>query len=69
MQEEKDKRLDIPSEANREKHINFLEAEERTSNDHKSDNDRFGHTDDDEQRREDWQKGLEEGEKARKGKS
>ena len=67
MQDDKDKRLDVPSEANREKHINFLEAEEKTSNDNVSEKDRFGHTDDDEKRREAWQKGLEEGKNARKG--
>ena len=66
MQDKNDKRLDIPSEANREKHINFMEAEERTGN-NTSDDDRFGHTDDDAKRREEWQKGLEEGEKIRDG--
>ena len=67
MQDKNDKRLDIPSEANREKHINFLEAEERTTTEKSSDNDRFGHTDDDEKRKEAWQNGLADGEKARKG--
>lgn len=64
MEENNDKRLDIPSEANREKHINFMEAEDRTSS-NASDDSRFGHTDDDEKRREQWQKGLAEGEKAK----
>jgi hypothetical protein len=65
MEDNKDKRLDIPSEANREKHINFLEAEERTSTDNVSDDKRFGHDDEDQKRREEWQRGLEEGEKAK----
>jgi hypothetical protein len=67
MQDDRDKRLDIPSEANREKHINFLEAEERTAADNISDENRFGHSDDDEKRREEWQQGLAEGEKAKNG--
>ena len=67
MNDNNDKRLDIPSEANRDKHINFLEAEERTSDNKSSDKDRFGHSKDDETRREAWQKGLKEGEKTRKG--
>jgi hypothetical protein len=67
MQDNNDKRLDIPSEANREKHINFMEAEERTGSGNTSDSDRFGHSDDDEKRRKEWQQGLEEGEKARRG--
>jgi hypothetical protein len=65
MQENTDKRLDIPSEANREKHINFMEAEERASSGNTSDDDMFGHTADDEKRREEWQRGLAEGEKAK----
>jgi hypothetical protein len=65
MEDNKDKRIDIPSEANREKHINFLEAEERT--DSSDDSKRFGHSEDDEKRRDAWQKGIAEGEKARKG--
>jgi hypothetical protein len=64
MQNEQDKRLDTPSEANREKHINFLEAEERTGS-NSDDDKRFGHTDEDQKRKEEWQRGLAEGEKAR----
>lgn len=67
MQDNKDNRLGIPSEAAREKHINFLEAEERSSDNKTSDNDRFGHSDDDQKRKEEWQEGLDEGKKARKG--
>lgn len=58
----KDKQLDIPAEANRDKHINFLEAEERTSSENRPGDKRFGHNDDDEKRREEWQRGLAEGE-------
>ncbi|RYZ29415.1 MAG: hypothetical protein EOO10_06425 [Chitinophagaceae bacterium] len=67
MQDRNDKRLDIPSEANREKHINFLEAEEKASNKQHSGNDHSADSDDNRKRREEWQKGLEEGEKARRG--
>ena len=52
-----DPRLDTPSEANTEKHINFLEAGESqsgTRND-KEEKER------DRQRKDEWQKGIEEG--------
>lgn len=65
MHDSNDKRLDIPSEANREKHINFLEAEEKISAGNDSDDERFGHTGDDEKRKEKWQRGITEGEKAK----
>lgn len=64
MEDNQDKRLDIPSEANREKHINFMDAEEKTSSENISDGDRFGGTKEDEERRKEWQQGLEEGRKA-----
>lgn len=64
MQDNQDKRLDIPAEANREKHINFLDAEERTSSENVSDDKRFGGTKEDEKRRKQWEQGLEEGRKA-----
>jgi hypothetical protein len=63
MEEKKDPRLDIPAEANREKHLNFMEAEERTASDGASDSDRFGSTKEDEERRRQWQEGIEEGRK------
>ena len=52
-----DPRLDTPSEANTEKHINFLEAEESQSGtrDDKEEKER------DRQRKDEWQKGIEEG--------
>ena len=64
MDDKNDPRLDIPAEANREKHLNFMEAEERTVSDNVSDSDRFGSTKEDEERRRQWQEGLEEGRKA-----
>jgi hypothetical protein len=65
MHQNKDKHLDIPAEANTEKHINFLEAEESASAGVSPDDDRAGHTKDDEQRRKEWQQGLAEGERER----
>lgn len=64
MEENTDKRLDTPAEANREKHINFMDAEEKTSFQNSSENDRFGSNREDEERRMEWQQGLEEGRKA-----
>jgi hypothetical protein len=37
--QERDRHLDIPAEANRDKHINFLEAEETSSSDDAPDSD------------------------------
>ena len=64
MQNEQDKRLDIPAEANREKHINFLDAEERTASQNVSDDKRSGSTKEDEDRRKQWEQGLNEGREA-----
>lgn len=61
----KDKHLDIPAEANTEKHINFLEAEEKTAAENISDDERFGSSKQDEERRREWQEGLKEAENAR----
>lgn len=66
MHNDQDKRLDIPAEANREKHINFLDAEERTGSGNESDDKRFGSTKEDADRRKQWEQGLEEGRKAAK---
>ena len=60
--------MDVPAEVNREKQINFLEAEQKTTSNNTSDDDRLGHTKDDENRREQWQQGLKEGEKRRQKK-
>ena len=64
MDDKNDARLDIPAEANREKHLNFMEAEEKTVSDNISEDDRFGSTKEDEERRRQWQEGIEEGRKA-----
>ena len=64
MNKNEEKRLDIPSEANREKHINFMDAEERTTAENISDEDRFGSSKEDEERRRQWQEGLDEGRKS-----
>ncbi|HEV7330989.1 MAG TPA: hypothetical protein VGN63_08125 [Flavisolibacter sp.] len=64
MENNNDKRLDIPAEANREKHINFMDAEEKTASENVSDENRFGASKEDEERRKQWQEGLEEGRKA-----
>jgi hypothetical protein len=60
LQGGRDPHLDIPSEANRDKHINFREAEEGNNREERR-NDK-----DVEERRKQWRKGLEEGEKARR---
>jgi hypothetical protein len=57
----KDIHLDTPSEANREKHINFREAEETTNDSTDSDAiDEFA-----KERKEEWDRGIEQGKKAR----
>ena len=54
----KDPHLDIPSEANTDEHINFLEIEEPGTKKHKLDRET-------EERQKQWREGLEEGEKER----
>jgi len=57
-----DPHLDTPAEANREKHINFLEVEEESANRRGSD-----HVDDfASERRKEWEKGIAEGKEAQK---
>jgi hypothetical protein len=56
--EPKDPALDVPSEANREKHINFLEEEEKSSQfvggvDTQSEKDN--------ERKKEWERGIEAG--------
>jgi hypothetical protein len=55
-----DRRLDIPGEANTEKHINFLELEEGSNRKSSNEVDDFA-----EERRRQWQEGIAEGKKAR----
>ena len=64
MNKNDDKRIDIPSETNREKQINFMDAEEKTTSENVSDENRFGSSKEDEERRRQWQEGLEEGRKS-----
>jgi hypothetical protein len=59
-----DRHLDTPSESNREKHINFMEVEEESSN--QSDRNRSEEAD--RERRKEWQEGLEEGRRKSGGK-
>lgn len=66
MEENKDKNLSVPAEANQEKHINFMDAEEKTVSENRKDTDRFGSSDEDRERRKQWQQGLEEGRDAAK---
>lgn len=56
-----DPHLDTPAEANREKHINFLEVEEESAN--RSGNDNFD--DFASERRKEWERGIAEGKEAR----
>jgi hypothetical protein len=51
-----DRNLDIPSEASREKHINFLDEEDDNNSRGRQERDSFV-----EERRREWQKGLSEG--------
>jgi hypothetical protein len=56
-----DRHLDAPSEANRDKHINFIKEEEESERlvNYKEE-DKFS-----EKRHEQWQQGIEEGEQAK----
>lgn len=64
MQDGQDKRLDIPAESNREKHINFMDAEEKAGAGSMADDNCFGSAREDEERRKQWQQGLQEGREA-----
>jgi hypothetical protein len=59
--EPKDIALDVPAEANTEKHINFLKEEEDSSTKVGVNADSFAA-----ERQKQWKEGLEEGEKARR---
>jgi hypothetical protein len=56
-----DPHLDIPAEANREKHINFMEAEEQGNEESRNRNEEEFM----ERRQKEWKEGLEEGRKER----
>ena len=59
QQQPNDPNLDIPAEANRGKHINFMEAEEESSRKTGNDTDDFAA-----ERQKQWKEGLEEGKEA-----
>jgi hypothetical protein len=62
LPQDKDRHLDVPSEANRDKHINFLEIED-------PENQNTGNRREDketEERRKQWEQGIEEGKRERK---
>jgi hypothetical protein len=54
----KDPALDVPSEANREKHINFLEEEEKAS---QITGDVDTHKEKNDERKKEWERGIEAG--------
>jgi hypothetical protein len=58
---QQDPQLDTPAEANTEKHINFLEVEEKSVGRREKDN-RDDFADD---RKKQWEQGLKEGEEER----
>jgi hypothetical protein len=53
----KDPALDVPSEANREKHINFLEEEEKASQIGGADT----QSEKNDERKKEWERGIEAG--------
>lgn len=57
--EPKDISLDIPAEANREKHIDFLESDNPSGD--------SGQTKEDKERRKEWEDGMREGEEKLRG--
>jgi len=61
----RDRHLDIPAEANRDKHINFRELEDNDSEN--TDNPQETRMDNEkiQKRKEEWEKGIEEGKKQR----
>lgn len=63
LPQDKDRHLDIPSEANRDKHINFRDAEDASG-----ETDAGKRKDEaTEERQRQWREGIEEGKKARNG--
>jgi hypothetical protein len=62
LQEEKDPHLNIPSEANTDKHINFLDAEDNGDKSGKKNKD-----DEIKECQKQWKEGLEEGRRAAEG--
>ena len=61
LPQDKDPHLDVPAEANTDKHINFLDAEDTGNED-----DTTGRKDKEtEERQKQWKEGLEEGKRIR----
>ena len=60
LPQDKDRHLDIPQEANRDKHINFLDVED-TTNDKTRKKDK-----ETKERQNQWKQGIEEGKNARR---
>ena len=63
LPQDKDRHLDIPSEANRDKHINFREAEDVDQGDENRPSDEAT-----KRRRQLWEQGIEEGKNEKKKK-
>lgn len=59
LPQDKDRHLDVPQEANRDKHINFLDIEDT------GDQNRNKKDEETEARQKQWKEGLEEGKRAR----
>lgn len=57
-----DRHLDVPAEANRDKHMNYLDEESRDES-HSGD-ERTSHTKEEQDRRREWEEGLKEGRQA-----
>ena len=62
LPQDKDRHLDIPSESNREKHINFLDVEDTDDDQNTGGNRKDKET---EERQKQWREGVEEGKKMR----
>lgn len=61
QEQPKDINLDVPSEANTQKHVNFREQDENDTQNSSSQN---SQENTDQSRRAEWQEGLEEGKNA-----
>ncbi len=63
LPQDKDRHLDVPQEANRDKHINFIDIEDPSSGRNRRDK-RKDHVT--EERQKQWKQGIEEGKRANK---
>jgi hypothetical protein len=62
LPQNKDRHLDVPQEANRDRHINFLDIEDPSG----QNTGRKRKDKETEERQKQWKQGIEEGKKARK---